>query len=450
MTSYPAMAMLLLWLATSISPPSPFVVQAFSVNNLAVCKIWHAQQQRTTRESVRLHSTATPSSSSLNDDTVATPRPQQQQQQDDDDEPLPDVAFQSIPLITFAGQVEQALKDTYGESNVERVLQMWRMLNADYQYKRSVRHLLDDDDDCNEDTDSDTSHSFRTQVCNSYLPGLPVREFWYDTTTQQDADNDKHDDPFAWATQLRAKFPAIQREFQTFVTAPRIEQEQQGNNIWSGALTADAASYGVGWKTLVLQDRGQWDAVNCQLFPTTAQALRDCGAPTTEVFFASMAPHSEIQPHSDFTNFVLTSHLALDIPTTTDNGKVELRIGDTTRPWVNGHVNVFDTSLMHSAVNEADQTRYILMMRLWHPHLTDTERSALQFLYDVLDDSDNVLAQALVSPYPHQRERALELAAARREFPQLPKRVGRTVGFGGAGGTKKSVSKKKKPKRNKK
>ena len=47
-------------------------------------------------------------------------------------------------------------------------------------------------------------------------------------------------------------------------------------------------------------------------------------------------------------------------------------------------------SIFHDAVNDSDEYRYILMLRVWHPELTDTERAALQFLFDVLDVPDLV------------------------------------------------------------
>lgn len=45
---------------------------------------------------------------------------------------------------------------------------------------------------------------------------------------------------------------------------------RKGNNIWVPAVRGDAAGYGDDWRTLVLQDRGRWDADNARLFPRTA------------------------------------------------------------------------------------------------------------------------------------------------------------------------------------
>jgi aspartyl/asparaginyl beta-hydroxylase (cupin superfamily) len=116
--------------------------------------------------------------------------------------------------------------------------------------------------------------------------------------------------------------------------------EQVGNNIWAGALTDDASSYGAGWRTLVLMNRGTWDPTNVNLFPKTATAIKDCGVPVTEVFFASMQPRTDIKMHSDFTNFVLTSHLAIDIPENGSN-KCRLTVGDETRQWINGEGKIY-------------------------------------------------------------------------------------------------------------
>lgn len=185
----------------------------------------------------------------------------------------------------------------------------------------------------------------------------------------------------------------------------------------------------------VLRDRGVWDPVNVNLFPETAKTIHDCGVPTTEVFFASMKPHSDIRPHSDFTNFVLTSHLPLKIPEN-GNNKCRLTIGDTTRQWIEGELMAFDTSIMHDAINESDEMRYILMMRVWHPDLTQEEQNALQFTYDCL------LVPELVSHDPGKRFMAEQQIEAMHRFPDIKRgqsatqRVGSSITLG-AGRKKK-------------
>jgi aspartyl/asparaginyl beta-hydroxylase (cupin superfamily) len=157
------------------------------------------------------------------------------------------------------------------------------------------------------------------------------------------------------------------------------------------------------------------------LFPVTTKAVHDCGVPAVEVFFASMKPHSSIKVHSDFTNFVLTSHLAIDIPYSGEN-KCRLTIGDETRQWINGDVLVFDTSLLHDAVNESDRTRYILMMRIWHPDLSPMERDALQFIYDCLTFPELVTGSA------DERLLAQQQLQKMKAFPKISTRQGFSTG----------------------
>ncbi len=318
-------------------------------------------------------------------------------------------------INTFSGQVEAALIQKYGQEGIQRVIESWRLLDKDYEHHEFFG---------GDKVDPSTSNCW--QYAHSYVPGLTVQTFW-------DVEGDEVKN---WTNKLAKSYKQIRKEFLD-VTNDMSKLQTEGNNIWAGALTEEAGGYGEGWSTLVLKDRGMWDEVNCNLFPKTAKLVEKSGIPATEVFFASMKPRTDIKLHSDFTNFVLTSHLAIDIPEN-GNNKCRLSIGDETREWKNGEVMVFDTSLMHDAINESDEMRYILMFRIWHPDLSDVERKALQFIYDclsvpeLLDENESVRAAA---------ETQIEKL---RNFPKL-KSV--TEGFGGAKGAAPGKKKKKKGKR---
>merc|ERR1712037_652969 len=144
-------------------------------------------------------------------------------------------------------------------------------------------------------------------------------------------------------------------------------------------------------------------------------------------------PRTTIKPHSDFTNFVLTSHLPLVVP---DNGQntCRLSVGDVTRQWIEGKVILFDTSIYHDAINDSDETRYILMLRIWHPDLTREERKALQFIYDCLEIPE------LLSEDPGAVFVAEQRAASMREFP-LKETGGFGARRGGSIGGKKTKGK---------
>lgn len=299
---------------------------------------------------------------------------------------LPDTS-QPINPNTFAGMIESGMKERFNETEIERVLTSWRLVDQGYYRKEFVGEGVEDED------------TYMIQECHSYVPGLTIKPFW---------------DPeeFDWAKTLESRYSEIREEFDS-VMSNMQKLQQEGNNIWAGALTEDASSYGEGWKTLVLMDRGRWDSVNANLFPKTAQAVYASGVPATEIFFASMDGPSSIKKHSDFTNFVLTSHLALDIPYSGEN-KCRLTVGNETQEWINGKSYVFDTSLLHDAENESDQMRYILMMRLWHPDLTPVEKEALQFTFDSLEFDQ------LLSSNEEERFKAEKIVEASRAFPLIP------------------------------
>ena len=183
---------------------------------------------------------------------------------------------------------------------------------------------------------------------------------------------------------------------------------------------------------MVLLNRGQWDDTNANLFPITSKAIHRSGVPVAEAFFASMNPRTTIKPHSDFTNFVLTSHLPLIIPEN-GNNKCRLSVGDETRQWIEGKIILFDTSIYHDAINDSDEMRYILMLRVWHPDLTREEQEALQLIYDCLEIPE------LLSSDPEILRLAEQRAKSLREFPLRDSTVG-----GGFGSKQRSNKSKKK------
>jgi len=317
-----------------------------------------------------------------------------------------------LPPYSYSGQIERAIIRKFGAEPSRRVLDSWRLMDMGYEHREFISSAT---------THKDPAASFCYQHASSFVPGLRAKSFW-------------DSNEFDWSTFLAKNYKTIRQEF-LIVTEDMERLQKQGNNVWAGALSKEAGGYGEGWKTLVLMDRGIWDPTNCNLFPKTAKCVRDSGIPAVECFFACMNPNTDIKMHSDFTNFVLTSHLAVEIP---ENGKNKCRltIGDDTREWINGEVMIFDTSLLHNAVNEANGERYILMFRLFHPDLTGVEKEALQFIYDCLE-----LPQ-LLSDDPGERYMAEQTVESMRTFPQLKTN---SAGFGSIRkGGKKGKKKKKK------
>jgi len=278
---------------------------------------------------------------------------------------------------TFAGQIEDAVCLVYGSKGTNRVRKSLRALSDGVDLDRPV---------------GDSGHAMMRQQANSYIESLTAKP-WYDASSSK------------WAGKLEKKWRVVADELKKNLADTALDQK--GNNIWGG-LQSDRIEYGTDWKTLPLCDRTVWDPTNSALFPKTCALLTKSKVPLIEAFFAKMPPKTDIKAHSDMCNFVLTSHLGVDVP----EGQCDLTVGDETVEWRNGKVMLFDTSILHSAENRADVTRYILMMRVYHPELSALERSAMQLVFDCLDEPELLGDQEALSEYDARR-RELEAMSRR-------------------------------------
>lgn len=236
-------------------------------------------------------------------------------------------------------------------------------------------------------------HRLGFQKANSYLEGLDVKCFH---------DNEN----FPWIKAIEESWPTIRDELKAVLGDE--SKLNQGTNVWVGPLAGDEVGkqYGEGWKTLGLYDRAEWEESNLALFPETTKALVASGCPLVEALFARMSPGSQINAHSDLSNFVLTAHLGVDVPA----GKCWIQVGSERRTWEDGKVLLFDTSVLHEAANTSeDLNRYVLMLRVWHPGTSEEEREALQFVFDACADADLVASEEQLFMYT-------KLAQARKDY----------------------------------
>jgi aspartyl/asparaginyl beta-hydroxylase (cupin superfamily) len=279
----------------------------------------------------------------------------------------------------FSRLVAEAVKTNWGDEGTARVLSAWKRLTDGEEYEGAVTH-------------GDSKHELMVQRCSSFVEGLELKPFH---------DAKEH----SWCRALEAEWTTVRDELKSRLEGdePGSVLQTKGNNVWAGAKNATSAkAYGGGWKTLGLCDRSVWDEANTQLFPRTCELIHRAGVPVVEAFFAKMPEKSKIGAHSDMVNFCLTSHLGIDVP----EGECWIEVGDQKREWRNGETMLFDTSVLHRAENAADRTRYILMMRVWHPDLTEVERQAIQFVFDCLDEPDIVVgaSPADLFSYTYLRE----------------------------------------------
>lgn len=205
------------------------------------------------------------------------------------------------------------------------------------------------------------------------MRGLKTAPFYDDFT-----------EDLAWVNHLEQNWTIIRDELVRVTGQKNIAEV--GNNIWAPPVVEAANAYGPDWRTLVLQDR-EWDPTNTKLFPQTTALLRhpEAQVPTVEAFFARQSPATGIKLHTDDCNFILTMHLPLSAPPR----QSWIEVAGERRYWENGKGLVFDTSYFHRTMNEStEQDRVVLLIRFWHPQLTQVERDALSLLFQLIDDPD--------------------------------------------------------------
>lgn len=132
------------------------------------------------------------------------------------------------------------------------------------------------------------------------------------------------------------------------------------------------------WSAYFFWKEGRRLEAHCARCPRTVAALADVPqvdvpgrAPTA--FFSILAPRTHIPPHHGVTNTRLTVHLPLIVPP-----GCTFRVGGEERPWVEGVAWAFDDTIEHEATNPSDRFRAILLLDIWNPQLTESERESVR------------------------------------------------------------------------
>ena len=119
--------------------------------------------------------------------------------------------------------------------------------------------------------------------------------------------------------------------------------------------------YNAGWEVFGLWAMGQRLEANSRACPVTAETVESIPGLTT-AGFSIMAPGTHIRPHFGYTNAVLRCHLGLIVPE-----KCGIQVGEERRRWEEGKCLIFDDTALHSAWNDSDQPRVILLVDFVRP-----------------------------------------------------------------------------------
>ncbi len=201
-----------------------------------------------------------------------------------------------------------------------------------------------------------------------HVPGLPSAGFY-----QRDL--------FPWMDELEANAATIREEALAVLAGDRLLEPFLGegsDGVATGQLRNDRGK--PAWDAFFFYRHGRRYDDNCARCPATTAVLErlplvriDEHAP--EILFSVLTPGSHILPHTGVTNARLVGHLALIVPP-----DCAIRVGDETRQWEDGRGFVFDDTYEHEAWNLSGETRVVMILDVWNPHLTPVEREAFNDL----------------------------------------------------------------------
>jgi len=169
-------------------------------------------------------------------------------------------------------------------------------------------------------------------------------------------------DLFPFVADLESAWPEIRAEYDRLAAADFV--------AWP-----ESELYDFGWKAFGMVALGRRLDANCTRCPRTVEAI-DRIPGVTSAGFSLLAAGARIRPHAGYTNSVDRLHLGVKVPLGCD-----LNVAGETRPWIEGKVLAFDDTAEHSAWNNSDDDRVVLLLDVLRPGATfEVTPAALQAL----------------------------------------------------------------------
>ncbi|XP_026841320.1 aspartyl/asparaginyl beta-hydroxylase isoform X5 [Drosophila persimilis] len=132
------------------------------------------------------------------------------------------------------------------------------------------------------------------------------------------------------------------------------------------------------WQQFELFAKGQLIRKNCQRAPITCSLLKEfpesSGCRRGQVKFSVMQAETHVWPHCGPTNCRLRAHLTLVAP---EPERTSLRVAEQERTWREGELIIFDDSFEHEVWHNGTRPRLVLILDMWHPDLTVSQRRSL-------------------------------------------------------------------------
>jgi len=207
---------------------------------------------------------------------------------------------------------------------------------------------------------------YHSEPTHFAFPGLVEREF-----------HPRTEHP--WLAEVEAATEVLAAELNSVMAAeraelvPYIQYEQHAAMAQWRELNQSSD-----WTAIHLIQNGRPIEANTRHCPQAMALLDRLPQPDLpgagpNAMFSLLAPNTNIPPHVGVNNARLVCHLPLIVP-----DGCWFRVGAETRRWKKGEAFVFDDTIEHEAANPSDQLRVVFIFDIWHPGLSDVERSAVR------------------------------------------------------------------------
>lgn len=211
---------------------------------------------------------------------------------------------------------------------------------------------------------------YHSEPTHFHFPGIKEQEF-----------HDRRD--FPWLIDLEAATGTIAGELDAVLQGERAELAPYIQYAAHEPLRQwRELNNSRDWTAIHLLQNGQRVGANARYCPQTMALLQalpqpDIGGCSPNAMFSLLAPRTSIPPHNGVSNTRLVCHLPLIVP-----AGCWFRVGAETRYWERGKAFVFDDTIEHEAANPSDELRVVLIIDIWHPGLSETERNAARILLE--------------------------------------------------------------------
>jgi aspartyl/asparaginyl beta-hydroxylase (cupin superfamily) len=158
-----------------------------------------------------------------------------------------------------------------------------------------------------------------------------------------DARNYRSSEDYAQLRPLEGRWQSIRDEARALVVDQFVEYY-------------DASINRTTWRNFPLVYGGRWIAPNLAACPTTAETLRQVPGVTLAVF-AVLPAHSALAPHRGNPCGTLRAHMGLSVPP-----NARFVVNGEVRHWEHGRFFVFNETYLHTAINDSDEDRLVLIV----------------------------------------------------------------------------------------